>query len=89
MQNGFVSKGGSYDKLGMDTSNYKAAVPKMRELINLCRDVGTPIFYRGYPRVQWNRPLDKGALDTAKIQGRKDKEGADLCAWHVGCTNDR
>ena len=45
MQNGFVSKGGSYDKLGMDTSNYKAAVPKMRELINLCRDVGTPIFY--------------------------------------------
>ena len=22
VQNGFVSKGGSYDKLGMDTSNY-------------------------------------------------------------------
>lgn len=45
VQNGFVSKGGSYDKLGMDTSNYRAAVPKMRELIDLCREVGIPIFY--------------------------------------------
>jgi ureidoacrylate peracid hydrolase len=45
VQNGFVSKGGSYDKLGMDTSNYRAAVPKMRELISLCREVGIPIFY--------------------------------------------
>jgi ureidoacrylate peracid hydrolase len=26
VQNGFVSKGGSYDKLGMDTSNYRAVV---------------------------------------------------------------
>lgn len=45
VQNGFVSKGGSYDKLGMDTSNYRAVVPKIRELINLCREVGIPIFY--------------------------------------------
>ena len=45
VQNGFVSKGGSYDKLGMDTSNYREAVPKMRELVTLCREVGIPIFY--------------------------------------------
>lgn len=45
VQNGFVSKGGSYDKLGMDTSNYREAVPKMRELINFCREIGIPIFY--------------------------------------------
>lgn len=45
VQNGFVSKGGSYDQLGMDTSNYRAVVPKMRELINLCREIGIPIFY--------------------------------------------
>jgi ureidoacrylate peracid hydrolase len=45
VQNGFVSKGGSYDKLGMDTSNYRAVVPKIRELIDLCREVGSPIFY--------------------------------------------
>jgi ureidoacrylate peracid hydrolase len=45
VQNGFVSKGGSYDKLGMDGSNYRAAIPKMRQLINLCREVGIPIFY--------------------------------------------
>lgn len=31
VQNGFVSKDGSYDKLGMDTSHYRAAVPKMRD----------------------------------------------------------
>jgi ureidoacrylate peracid hydrolase len=45
VQNGFVSKGGSYDKLGMDTSNYRDVVPKMRELVNLCREVEIPIFY--------------------------------------------
>lgn len=45
VQNGFVSKGGSYDKLGIDTSNYRAAVPKMRQLVSLCREVGIPIFY--------------------------------------------
>ncbi len=45
VQNGFVSKGGSYDMLGMDTSNYRAAVSKMRELINFCRKIGIPIFY--------------------------------------------
>ena len=28
MQNGFVSKGGSYYKLGMNTSNYRKIIPK-------------------------------------------------------------
>lgn len=45
VQNGFVSKGGSYDKLGMDTSKYRAVMPKIRELINLCRELGIPVFY--------------------------------------------
>ena len=36
IQNGFVSKGGSYDMLGMDVSHY-------REVIR--RDAGVPIFY--------------------------------------------
>jgi ureidoacrylate peracid hydrolase len=36
VQNGFVSKGGSYDKLGMNISNYRAVVPKIREPIDLC-----------------------------------------------------
>jgi ureidoacrylate peracid hydrolase len=30
VQNGFVSKGGSYDKLGMDTSSYRSVIPKMK-----------------------------------------------------------
>ena len=29
MQNGFVSKGGSYDKLGMNTSNYRDLSSRM------------------------------------------------------------
>ena len=44
-QNGFVSKGGSYDRLGMDTTSYTSVIPKMQQLINLCREVGIPIFY--------------------------------------------
>ena len=45
MQNGFLSKGGSYDLLGMDVSHYKAVVPKVAELIRLCRLANIPIFY--------------------------------------------
>ncbi len=45
MQNGFVSKGGSYDKLGMNTPNYRAIVPKLKELIEFCRTMDIPIFY--------------------------------------------
>ena len=30
MQNGFVSNGGSYDKLGMNIENYQKTIPKLR-----------------------------------------------------------
>jgi ureidoacrylate peracid hydrolase len=45
MQNGFVSKGGSYDQLKMETSHYRTIVPTIKSLIVLCREVGIPIFY--------------------------------------------
>jgi ureidoacrylate peracid hydrolase len=45
VQNGFVSKGGSYDLLGMETLHYREIIPKIRDLIDLCRNVGIPIFY--------------------------------------------
>lgn len=45
VQNGFVSKGGSYDQLGMDVSPYQHALPQISELIELCRSVNIPIFY--------------------------------------------
>ena len=45
VQNGFVSKGGSYDLLGMETSHYREVIPKIRDLINLCKNVRIPIFY--------------------------------------------
>ena len=37
MQNGFVSKGGSYDLLGMDVIPYQQIIPKIRHLISMCR----------------------------------------------------
>ena len=36
---------GSYDRLGMDTSSYRSVIPKVQQLVNLCREVGIPIFY--------------------------------------------
>ena len=45
MQNGFVSKGGSYDKLGMNTTNYRKIIPKLKNLIEFCRSKEIPIFY--------------------------------------------
>jgi ureidoacrylate peracid hydrolase len=45
VQNGFVSKGGSYDLLGIETSHYREVVPKIRDLIIICRNAGIPVFY--------------------------------------------
>ena len=45
MQNGFVSKGGSYDKLDMSIENYRKIIPKIQELITFCREEDIPIFY--------------------------------------------
>src|SRR5678815_2532619 len=45
MQNGFVSIGGSYDKLGMNTSNYREIIPKLKNVIDFCRGKEIPIFY--------------------------------------------
>lgn len=45
VQNGFVSKGGSYDLLGIETSHYREAIPKIRDLIIICRNAGIPVFY--------------------------------------------
>jgi ureidoacrylate peracid hydrolase len=45
VQNGFVSKGGSYDLLGMETAHYQEAIPRIARLVSLCRGAGVPIFY--------------------------------------------
>jgi ureidoacrylate peracid hydrolase len=45
MQNGFVAKNGSYDKLGMNTPAYREIIPKVRELIDLCKSLDIPVFY--------------------------------------------
>ena len=45
MQNGFVSDGGSYDRLGMNIEYYQKVIPKIKELISFCRKETIPIFY--------------------------------------------
>ena len=45
VQNGFMSKGGSYDLLGMKVSNYQQIIPKLNELISICKKFNVPIFY--------------------------------------------
>jgi ureidoacrylate peracid hydrolase len=45
MQNGFVSKGGSYDLLGMNTEGYRKIIPKTKELIEFCRTNLIPVFF--------------------------------------------
>jgi ureidoacrylate peracid hydrolase len=45
VQNGFVSKGGSYDLLGMNILPYQELVPRIRQLIKTCRIAKIPIFY--------------------------------------------
>ena len=45
MQNGFVSKGGSYDLMGLNVSKYSEVVPTLQHLVAFCRKVKIPIFY--------------------------------------------
>jgi len=45
MQNGFVSRGGSYDLMGINISKYSDVVPSLKQLIGFCRKVKIPIFY--------------------------------------------
>lgn len=45
VQNGFVSKRGSYDLLGMETYHYREIIPNIAYLIKICRNAGIPVFY--------------------------------------------
>ena len=45
VQNGFVSKGGSYDLLGMNIVPYQDVIPRIQQLIKSCRLSKIPIFY--------------------------------------------
>jgi ureidoacrylate peracid hydrolase len=45
MQNGFVSKGGSYDLMGLNVSRYREVVPTLKLLLEFCRKIKIPIFY--------------------------------------------
>ena len=40
-----MSNGGSYDLLGMKILNYQQILPKLKELITICRNHNVPVFY--------------------------------------------
>ena len=55
VQNGFVSKGGFYDLLGMDTSQYERIIPRIQDLITKCRNARyTSFLYSSRQRVFWD-----------------------------------
>ena len=39
------AKGGSYDKLGMNTPSYREIIPKVKDLIDFCKSLDIPVFY--------------------------------------------
>ena len=43
-QNGFMSRGGSFDKLGYDISKYRRIIPILQEVYKRAKDLGIPIF---------------------------------------------
>lgn len=45
MQNGFLSKGGSHNNLGMKIKVFRKIIPRVRNLIDFCRKENIPIFY--------------------------------------------
>ena len=45
MQNGFVAKGGSYDRIGINTPLYREIIPKLKDVIEFCRTMEIPVFY--------------------------------------------
>jgi ureidoacrylate peracid hydrolase len=44
-QNGFVSDGGSYDKLGIDRTYYKTVMPNIRRLVKSCKQARIPVIF--------------------------------------------
>jgi len=45
MQNGFCTAHGSYAQFGVDVSPYRAIIPNVRRLIDLCHELGIAVFY--------------------------------------------
>lgn len=45
MQNGFCGIGGSFDKFGFNIDPYRAIIPDLRNVIDIMRGKGIPIYY--------------------------------------------
>jgi len=85
VQNGFVSKGGSYNLLGMDTSQYERIIPRIHDLIAKCRNAAIPVFYTQAVRESSGIDLlTRTHQILAKGSRRKDNEETDLCQRDMG-----
>ena len=76
--------------LGMDTSNYKAFVPRILDLVDLCMEVGISIFYTEAVR----EPSGIGLLTTVhmilpRIQRRRGHQRFQSACVEHGMHNDR
>jgi ureidoacrylate peracid hydrolase len=45
MQNGYCSKGGSYEKFGADISIYRRIIPNVKNIIDTCHELHILVFY--------------------------------------------
>ena len=71
IQNGFVSKGGSYDRLGMNIQNYQQVIHSIQELIRFCRKQGIPIFYT--QAIREPRGIDLLINDHSVLHRRREE----------------
>ena len=79
MQNGFASKGGSYDALGIEISNYrKVSVAFVISLIYAGDRKSQSFTTRQEREPSGIDPFNKGPQNSARVQRRKDNEEAYL-----------
>lgn len=76
MQNGFCADDGGLARAGVDISNQQAVVPRVAELVGLCRDADIPVV--------WTRTVhfpEDATRARKRIPSHLGKRGLQLCAY--------
>jgi ureidoacrylate peracid hydrolase len=88
MQNGFVSKGGSYDRLGTNIENYQKVVNTIKLLIDFCRNLQIPVFYTETVRESSGIDLLLNIHNILpKDKGGKTRKDSNMRKGNLGCPN--
>lgn len=75
MQNGFCSDDGGLARAGVDIANQQAVVPRVAELVGLCREAEIPIV--------WTKTVhypEDASRSARRIPSHLGKRGLELCA---------